>query len=352
MLCALARSADNTAPRRAVAMAAVLLILLLPRTERPAAGATAASCAARKIKATAFKTQGKLTCHAKAASKHEPVAPDCLAHAEDKFARTFDALELTGACSTNGNKGTIEHKVDQFVDDVVAELTGSPEGSLLTTPAARSCGARKLKATGRKAAAKLNCHARAVLKSVAVADSCLTRAEDNFSRRWGVLEAVAGCATTNDEGTIENKVNAFVDDVVASLTTTGSTTSTVTTTTTSTTTSSTTTTTSSTTSTAPPTTTTSLVTTTSLAITTTSLPVTTTSLPVTTTSLAVTTTSLLVTTTSLPITTTSLTVTTTSLPFTTTSLAVTTTSLLVPTTSLPITTTSLAATTTSLTITT
>ena len=151
-MCALARSADNTAPRRAVAMAAVLLIVLLPRTERPAAGATAASCAARKIKATAFKTQRKLTCHAKAASKHEPVAPDCLAHAEDKFARTFDALELTGACSTNGNKGTIEHKVDQFVDDVVAELTGSPEGSLLTTPAARSCGARKLKTKGSREA--------------------------------------------------------------------------------------------------------------------------------------------------------------------------------------------------------
>src|SRR5438876_2603279 len=146
MLRALARSADNTAPRRAVAMAAVLLIVLLPRTERPAAGATAASCAARKIKATAFKTQRKLTCHAKAASKHEPVAPDCLAHAEDKFARTFDALELTGACSTNGNKGTIEHKVDQFVDDVVAELTGSPEGSLLTPrrpgPAARGSSRR------------------------------------------------------------------------------------------------------------------------------------------------------------------------------------------------------------------
>jgi hypothetical protein len=84
------------------------------------------------------------------------------------------------------------------------------------TPA-QKCTAAKLKATGKKASAKLKCHERAVLKGLAVDAACLTKAEEKFAEAFTKAEAKSGCVTPGDAGSIETLVDTFVDDTVDAL---------------------------------------------------------------------------------------------------------------------------------------
>src|SRR2546422_2733685 len=128
---------------RVVIHASVLGVLALMATPARGAGTPAQACAASKLKASSVKARGKLKCHARAARKHIPPSPDCLSRYEDRFSRAWDKAELAGGCATLGDKGTIENKVDAFVNDVVSALTGPPEGSLSGTAPAQTSAAAK-----------------------------------------------------------------------------------------------------------------------------------------------------------------------------------------------------------------
>lgn len=82
---------------------------------------------------------------------------------------------------------------------------------------AQKCAALKMKAAGKKALAKLKCHARATLQGVAVDPLCLTNAEQKFSDTFARAESNWACATVGDEAAIEAQVDAFVASVVAQL---------------------------------------------------------------------------------------------------------------------------------------
>jgi hypothetical protein len=84
------------------------------------------------------------------------------------------------------------------------------------TPA-QKCTGSKLKATGKKAAAKLKCHEKAVKKGVAADPDCLAKAEEKFADAFAKAEAKGGCLTTGDAGSVEGLVDTFVDDAVAAL---------------------------------------------------------------------------------------------------------------------------------------
>jgi plastocyanin len=174
----------------------------------------ASKCAATKIKTTAKKAAAKLGCYAKAVGKGVGVDSICLMKAEQKFGAAFGKAETKGGCVTSGDMGAIESTVDGFVANAVGVL---PDGG---TRAGQRCASTKLKATGKKEAAKLGCHAKAVLKGVAADPTCLTKAETSFTKRFGAAEAKGGCATSGDAGTVEGTVDAFVNDVVAALPTT------------------------------------------------------------------------------------------------------------------------------------
>jgi hypothetical protein len=206
----------------------VALLALLTFGGEPADGATLAQrCASNKTKETCRKAACKLRCHATAAQRGTATDPFCLARCEGVFNSRFSRIESRGGCATLNDRAAIEAKVDAFVDDVSVELTGSPTGSLLTTTAARRCGASKVRATGRKDCAKLRCHARAKLRGTSVDPFCLQRAEAAFTRAFNLAESRGGCATTNDRAAIEAKVDAFVEDVAIELpSTVGSTTTT------------------------------------------------------------------------------------------------------------------------------
>ena len=215
------------------ALVPVGLYALLSVVPAPARAATPAQkCAATKQKETGKKADRKLKCWSKGAKSGTAADPGCIAKAESTFSIKWDKAEAKGGCVTTNDKTGVEAKVDAFVDDVLTELTGVPPGTLLTDQDKRDCAAAKLRAAGKKASSKLKCEAKATSKGTAVDPLCLGKAETKFGGKWGKAEAQGGCATTNDQATIEAKVDAFVLDVTAELPAVPTTTTTVTTTTT------------------------------------------------------------------------------------------------------------------------
>ena len=88
-------------------------------------------------------------------------------------------------------------------------------GALLAfaTPAdANKCGAAKLKATGKKAAAKLGCHAKAVGKGIPVDAPCLDKAEAKFTDAFAKsLEADGHDCVDEVQATIRDTANTDMD---------------------------------------------------------------------------------------------------------------------------------------------
>jgi hypothetical protein len=120
-------------------------------------------------------------------------------------------------------------------------VLAAPNHTDATATPGEKCAVAKLRATSKKAAAKVVCYEKAVLNGQAVDLTCLMKAEAAFALAFQKAEARGGCATTGDASTIEAKVDRFVKDAVMELpptprTTTSSTTTTTTTTSTTTTT--------------------------------------------------------------------------------------------------------------------
>jgi hypothetical protein len=103
---------------RQLVVLALSLLLVAPLAARDPAG----RCTANKLKAVAKKTSAKLRCHAAAASEGTSVEASCLTKAEEKFSATWARIEARGGCSTAGDEGTFESKVDTYVNDVVTTL--------------------------------------------------------------------------------------------------------------------------------------------------------------------------------------------------------------------------------------
>src|SRR5690349_17772658 len=114
-------------------------------------------CTANKIKAAGKKAGSKLTCLSKSLAKGTfPVDSTCLAKAEVKFSGTVAKAEakVPPTCLSTGDTAAIEAKIDTLVSDLHA----------LTPDALNACDAAKAKAAGKKVAAKLTCHSKAVAK--------------------------------------------------------------------------------------------------------------------------------------------------------------------------------------------
>ncbi|MBY0276303.1 hypothetical protein K2Z84_13235 [Candidatus Binatia bacterium] len=82
------------------------------------------------------------------------------------------------------------------------------------TPA-QKCAAAKLKAAGTRAAAKLNCHAKAALKGISVDTDCLAKADAKFATAFSKAEAGGGCIVNGDAGSTGSQVDGMVSNVVA-----------------------------------------------------------------------------------------------------------------------------------------
>jgi len=95
-------------------------------------------------------------------------------------------------------------------------LIGFAPDARASTPAEK-CTTAKIKAAGKKYAAKANCYAKAASHSEAVDPACLQKAETKFADAYAKAEAKGGCTTLNDAANIETKVDVCVADMVGDL---------------------------------------------------------------------------------------------------------------------------------------
>jgi hypothetical protein len=193
---------------KVLAATAITLALVPPAR---AAGTAAQQCASAKIKAAGKKAACLLSLDALAAGGR-PVDPTrvqkCKDTLGDPMHGVFARAETRGGCLTAGDAPAVEATVDAFVDDVYAALNvGTPN----------ACQVAKLKAAGKKASCLLGLRAKEAAGRGLDAGK-VQACKDRMGGPAGAFakaEARGPCGTTGDAGTIEAKVDAFVDDVVA-----------------------------------------------------------------------------------------------------------------------------------------
>jgi len=192
--------------RLRLAVAALGAFAFLAATGSPALATN--KCASAKIKAAGKKAACKLSLRGKNASSGDPIDPLKEQKCVDKFNSAFTKAEAKPPCTTNGDATAIENKVDAFVADVNSELNvGAPN----------SCQGSKLKAAGKKAKCLSGLHAKQAAKGGPIDPLKIQKCIDKFNGAFSKAEGKGGCSTTGDNTAIENKVDAFVDDVDAEI---------------------------------------------------------------------------------------------------------------------------------------
>src|SRR5689334_14243580 len=176
-------------------------------------------CTAAKLKAAGKKAACKLGVEAGAAGKNVAPDPLKLGKCTSSFTAAFSKAEAsTSPCvAPNGDTTAIENKVDAFVNDVNSTEVGSN-----TLPS--KCIAAKLKAAGKKASCKLGIYSKAAAKALAPDPIKLAACGTKFTAASQKADAGTTCGTASgDAGTIEGKVDAFVNDTNTELTQAGAT---------------------------------------------------------------------------------------------------------------------------------
>jgi len=92
--------------------------------------------------------------------------------------------------------------------------------------AQNKCQGAKINAAGKKAACIAGLEAKRVSKGTPIDSGKLAKCQDKVSAAYAKLETKGNCNTTGDAGAIENKVDAFVADLVSALDVANTTTST------------------------------------------------------------------------------------------------------------------------------
>jgi hypothetical protein len=166
--------------------------------------AGAEKCSSSKLKAVAKKTKCLLGLEAKEAKSGDAKDPAKVAACGAKMSDAFAKAELTPPCTTTGDAGPIETKVDAFVDDIDTDLSIS-----IPNP----CQSNKLKAVAKKAKCLLGIEAKEALKGDTPDETKRQKCFDKFAAAFAKAELGGGCTTTGDTGTIEGKVDVFVNNV-------------------------------------------------------------------------------------------------------------------------------------------
>ena len=109
------------------------------------ARAYAPNCTPAKLRAAAKKATTKVACYRRALQSGASLDPNCIAKAEERFLRAFASAEARGGCITTGDADDVEAIVDQFIADLLAQLTPPTSTSTSTTTSSStnstaSCG--------------------------------------------------------------------------------------------------------------------------------------------------------------------------------------------------------------------
>jgi hypothetical protein len=88
----------------------------------------AQKCAALKVNAAAKAIKSTLVCHKKAILAGTAVDPTCVSKADAKLSVTFASIEAAGGCTTTGDVGLFQSRVESCVDLFSLLATGPPCG--------------------------------------------------------------------------------------------------------------------------------------------------------------------------------------------------------------------------------
>jgi hypothetical protein len=178
-------------------------------------------CAAAKIRCVMGYTHvcgvagvlGLFKCHQNATTRARFIDQVCVNRTTDKITDCFRDAERQGDCLTTGDVVGIQEKIEDFVLDAVNEIN-----PVFPYPISNACVTGKEKGVAEATAAKLECFEDAFRRAPGVVDeSCFAKPEAKFSYRWAKLEDNGGCLTSDDDGLLQEKLDAFVADIVASL---------------------------------------------------------------------------------------------------------------------------------------
>jgi len=193
-----------------VAAAAVGGFLIVAATGGPVlAGPTAnQKCAAAKIKSAGKKAACLLKIYAGVETKGGVPDPLKVQKCKDKLTSDFSKNETKG-CGTASDAAAIEAKVDAFVADI---------NSSLLVKAPNKCQAAKLKSASKKATCLTGLESKYASSGIAPDPTKVQKCKDKLTGDFTKNEAKApGCVISGDAAAIENKVDAFADDVALEL---------------------------------------------------------------------------------------------------------------------------------------
>jgi len=167
-------------------VAVALLGIGLTLGSAMAGGTPVQKCSSSKVKAAGKAESGELKCWSKFASNGTP-ADTCVAAAQQKLMDAFAAADsvVQPPPPCEGTESTVDNAISNCIDNVNMAVTGSGK-----------CQASKLKAAGKKAAAKLKCYQKAPTAPSTDPDlmACLQAASDKFSSSFDKAEAAGACA--------------------------------------------------------------------------------------------------------------------------------------------------------------
>jgi hypothetical protein len=183
---------------------------------------TVSRCAAAKVRCIMGYTHvcgvagvlGVFKCHQNATIRQRFLNQVCVNRTTDKITDCFqDAERNYGDCLTVGDVVTIQDKIEAFVTDAVQDMDpGFPY------PISNTCVAGKEKAVAEATADKLACFEDAFRRTPGTVDpNCFNKPEARYTYIWDKLEANGGCLTQDDDGPLQDKLDAFVADVISAL---------------------------------------------------------------------------------------------------------------------------------------
>jgi len=169
-------------------------------------------CAALKAKGAGVGLAGSLSCHAVAARKGASVSATCLDRAGEKLRRLFVKAEAKGACGAPGDAATIGANIASFAAATAAGLfpAAAPD-------TARRCAAKKLLRAGAYGRGRLACWGQAFRAGLAVDSQCFATAGSKLVVGFRAAERKPGCATTGDTSSVEDALDAFLDEIASSV---------------------------------------------------------------------------------------------------------------------------------------
>jgi hypothetical protein len=183
---------------------------------------TVSRCAAAKVRCVMGYTHvcgvagvlGLFKCHQRATIRQRFVDQVCVNRTTDKITDCFrDAERNWDDCLTTGDVVTIQDKIEAFVTDAVEDMTpGFPY------PISNTCVAGKEQSVAEASADKLGCFEDAFRRAPGVVDpTCFDKPEAKYAYAWSKLEGNGGCLTEGDDGMLQDKLDAFVADIIAAL---------------------------------------------------------------------------------------------------------------------------------------